>query len=438
MVVASSGTFVLQGMSTGLAFITALMLARLLGPTGYGAYAYAYAWVGFLLIPALLGMNQILVRGIATYQAQGDWPHLKGLMRWANYSVLIVSCVIALVAAAGGALVLPSSLRLPFCLAMPLVPITALITLRQAAMTGFHRVVSGQLPEFALRPILYVVALSLFAVSVVGGLTPAGAVALNVVSVAIAFGAGVVMLRRALPEEVVRARPSYRAREWRRAALPMTILGGMWIVNPYIATIMLGSIKGAREAGIYTVVAKGAELVTMGMMAVNVPLSPRVARLYAVRDMARVQHVTSMAARASLAWALPVSLGLIVFRHQALGVFGPRFEVGGTALIIMVLGQLVNSAAGPVGNLLMMTKHEHAAAIGVGAGLVINIALNALLVPRYGLVGAAIGTSASRIAWNVLLTLYAAIKMRINATPIGPSLSGVAPLAPETLVQASR
>lgn len=411
-----SGTALLQGINMGLALLTSVVLSRTLGPSGYGSYAYAIAWVGFLLIPAVLGMDRYLVRGVATYAASREWGLMRGLVRWANRSVLTVSLVLAVLAAGLGYLVLPADLRGPFCLAMPLLPITALVLLRQATMTGLSRSVSGQVPEFLLRPSLLFLSLLPFALGLGLSLTAPLAMVFNLVAVAVAFLLGVVLLRRALPRETKVAELAYEAKAWRRAALPMMLLGGMWLVNPLVSTIMLGSLRSAHDVGVYTVVARGADIMTVGLLAVTTPLSPRVAQLFAAGDMRGLQRVVSKAAKLSVAWSAPVAVVLIVFRHTLLGIFGHQFSTAGLALVIMVIGQFVNTVAGPAGVVLMMTRHERAAAVGVGAGLIVNVALNAALVPSLGVLGAAIGTSASRIIWNAALAGYAGIRLKINTT----------------------
>ena len=418
MAMSISGTGLLQGASMALAFVTSVILSRKLGAGGYGAYAYGLAWSGFLLIPAVLGMDRFLVRGVATYQASGDWSRLRGLVRWANQRVVFLSTGIAVIAGVVGYLVLPASLRATFCLAMPLVPVTALVVVRQSTMIGLSHNVTGQLPEFLLRPALFVAALACV-VSLGLGLTSEWAMILNVGSVIVAFVVGVALLRRVWPAESKSASTAYDAHAWLKAAVPMMLLGGMWLINPLVSTIMLGSLRGAHDVGVYTVVSRASDVMTIGLFAVTTPLSPRVAQLFALGDMARLQSVVSKAARVSLAWSVPVATILIVFRHPLLGIFGPEFVTGGLALVFMVVGQFVNTAAGPAGIVLIMTKHERAAAVGVGAGLGVNILLNLLLVPSLGVTGAALGTAASRVIWNVALAGYAAIQLRINTTATG-------------------
>src|SRR5258708_28615630 len=76
----ASGVVVLQAASVIMGFGLAILLARLLGGTGYGRYAYALAWASLLTTPALLGLDRFLVRGMAVYEVDGDWRLMKGLV----------------------------------------------------------------------------------------------------------------------------------------------------------------------------------------------------------------------------------------------------------------------------------------------------------------------------------------------------------------------
>ncbi|MCA1682463.1 MAG: flippase [Actinobacteria bacterium] len=434
MALSISGTALLQAAAMGMAFVTSLILSHSLGAAGLGAYAYGMAWVGFLLIPAVMGMDRFLVRGVATYETNRDWSHLRGLVSWANRSVLTLSTALAVVAAAIGYLTLKPAFRTTFCLAMPLLPVTALVITRQSTMIGLSRSVAGQFPEYVLRPLLFIFALLPFVAGTALKLTPGLAMTLNVGSVIIAFGVGGVLLRRSLPAGTRTAEPAHERRAWRRAALPMMLLGGMWLINPLISTIMLGSLRGARDVGVYTVVARAADVLTIGLLAVTTPLSPRIAQLFTLGDSAGLQSVVTKAARLSVAWSAPVAVVLIVFSHPLLGIFGSQFAGAGGPLAIMVVGQFVNTGAGPTGVVLMMTKHERAAAVAVAAGVLVNIALNALLVPSLGVVGAALGTAASRIIWNVSLAAYAGLRLHINTTAVTGRRSGpTGPAAPEPI-----
>ncbi len=70
----AAGTFLLTATFAGLSFVISIVLARLLGAEGYGAYAYAISWVTFLITPALFGLDTLIVRQIAVYVTHEKWP----------------------------------------------------------------------------------------------------------------------------------------------------------------------------------------------------------------------------------------------------------------------------------------------------------------------------------------------------------------------------
>ena len=397
-----------------MTFVLTVLLARFLGGVGYGRYALAFAWSMFLLTPSILGMNVFLVRGIAVYEVKEQWSLMKGLLFRTNQLVLLTSTTIAVCGTIVAVTSFSPSFRDPFCVAMLLVPLTALTLLRQGAMQAFGRVVSGQLPEYLIRPLLIIV--GVLALESTGRLTPTTALVANVTGVAVAFVVGAMLLKRALPSVLRSVRPEFVTREWLRASLPMMLISGVWMANGYAATLVVGTIDGPRAAGVYSVVQKGAEVIVILLYATNMPLAPAVARLYARGDREGLEHTIERMARATLLVSTPVAVAFMVFPHIYLGLFGPSFQTGATALIILALGQLINAAAGPSGNTLIMTGQERIAVRGVAAGLIANIVLAILLVPSLGVTGGAIAFASSLILSNAVLVLLARRLVGVNVT----------------------
>ncbi|HEV3048990.1 MAG TPA: hypothetical protein VGX50_01695, partial [Longimicrobium sp.] len=142
---AAAGTLTLRVVSLGLVFACHLLLARTLGGSGYGHYAYALAWLNVLLVPATLGADRLVVRQVAVYRAAADWPSWRGLLEWAGRSVLGAALALSLLAIAaswvlGGRAGTPGAFRT----AMLLLPALALVRLAQYALQGMQMPVAGQ------------------------------------------------------------------------------------------------------------------------------------------------------------------------------------------------------------------------------------------------------------------------------------------------------
>lgn len=98
-----------------------------------------------------------------------------------------------------------------------------------------------------------------------------------------------------------------------------------------------------------------------------------------------------------------------------LAVFGPEFSASYLPMIILAVGQLLNVASGPVGTILSMSRQERFVGIGMSVSVICNILLNYLLIPRYGINGAAIATAVSVGIWNLLMVVFAKRILGVNA-----------------------
>src|SRR5690554_6430006 len=91
-------SFTLKASSAGLGFLSTVLLARLLGAEGYGIYAYAYALVMLLAMPATAGLPNLVIRETAKGLASGHPEAVKGVWGWAGRVVAVLSLAVALIA----------------------------------------------------------------------------------------------------------------------------------------------------------------------------------------------------------------------------------------------------------------------------------------------------------------------------------------------------
>jgi O-antigen/teichoic acid export membrane protein len=386
-------------------FGLSIFLARALGKDGFGTYSYAFAWIVVLGVPAILGTDQLLIREIAAYEVKKEWGLMRGLLRTANRAVLLVSLGIVGVAAAVSWAMRShwSGQRVTaFWVGLLLLPLITLTRVRQAALQGLHRAVLGATPERLIQPALLIGLLVAAASLRREPLTAPFAMGLNVLTTAAAFVVGAWWLHRALPESAKEAEPVYRGRAWAQSALPMVFLAGMGILFGQAGTLILGALKGASAVGIYSVADKGAELLAFVLVAQNAAFSSTAASLYAAGDLERLQRLATRIARLTLLASLPPAIVFIGFGHW-----------------FLALGQLVNVGMGLNSVLLMMTGHERdsARAVAVSAGAA--VLLNLVLIPRWGMVGAAISTAIAVVLLNVLATLALYRKTGIHSTVVG-------------------
>jgi O-antigen/teichoic acid export membrane protein len=181
---------------------------------------------------------------------------------------------------------------------------------------------------------------------------------------------------------------------------------------------MLGSIAGTSSVATYAVASRLADVVAFALAVASSIVAPMIATLYHAGRMEDLQHVLHSAGRWVTLAALVVAVVLVLGPVDFLAFFGDAYIAASTVLMILVIGQLLNAFAGPVGFLLSMTGKQKESAGILLSGVVINAALNLLLIPRYAELGAAVATAATTIYWNVAMTIFASRKLGLRATPV--------------------
>lgn len=421
---AGAGSILVKILATALGLGVAVILARNLGAKGYGIYTYVFALISLLAIPAQFGLPSLVVRETARAQARGQWDLMRGLWRWSNQAAGALS--LALVVLAGGVGWIwqdrfSHTELMTFTAGLLLVPLIALGNLRGAALRGLRKVVIGQLPEHVLRP-ASLIGLSIGALILypAGQFTAATAMTLHVVAALLAFMVGAWLLFRFRPHELkAQPAPVYQARAWSLSALPLGMIAAMQLVNDYTDILMLGLFLDAEQVGIYKVSVQIAVLVSFPITAVNLVIAPHISRLHAAGELDRLQRILTASAIGVFFSAGIVVGALCLFGTQLIElVFGPEFRGSYEPMIVLAAGQLVVATLGSLVTIANMTGHEHAAAKIIGIGAMTNIGLNALLIPRYGIMGAAIATACSLLLWRLLLFLRLKVWLGVNPSVI--------------------
>ena len=188
--------------------------------------------------------------------------------------------------------------------------------------------------------------------------------------------------------------------------------------------IILGMFKTEGEVGIYNVALKVATLTSITLFAINSIAAPKFAEFYGKKDMKGLREVVLQTTKLIFWTSFPILLVFFFFPSFILGIFGREFEAGAVALMILAFGQFINAISGSVGYILQMSgKHKVFQNI-ILVATTINIILNAVLIPRYGINGAACASLVSMSFWNLSSVTYIKIHFGISTLYI-PGLKNI-------------
>ncbi|MEW8354650.1 MAG: flippase [Candidatus Thiodiazotropha sp.] len=415
----SSSAFIIKVIGTGIAFIVQIILARVLGADQYGAYIYILAWINVVALIAKLGFDTLLVRMVSAYKIKEKWSHLKGIIvRSTQISLafsIFLSLVVYVLFSEFTDLIEPEH-KLPFLIGLCLVPILTLTGLRQGTLQALKEIPKSQIPEAIIRPFFLLLFFSSIYLLIDNGISATEALLANIAAASVAFAIGTYWLIGSIPQETKHVKPAFETNEWLKISIPLLVISGLHMILGQTDILMLGALLNTEATGVYGAASRVAGLVSFGLVAVNSIVAPLISEYYAQKSMADMQRMITISANGIFAFAAVASAVLIVAGPTLLSIFGEEFVVGYNPLIILLIGQIVSSLAGSVGFLMVMTGNQKKASAIIFYGAIANIILNYILIPIYGVVGAAIATSVSTVFWNLLMLCQVVKTLRINPT----------------------
>lgn len=200
-----------------------------------------------------------------------------------------------------------------------------------------------------------------------------------------------------------------------REALPMMLSSTILVLLGWLDTFVLGIYESVDNIGIYNVALKLATLTSFTLQAINSILAPKLASSHNDGNQEQFHKLIQFTTRLNFFSTLVIVSVILIFREWILSIFGAEFIAGANILVILCIGQLINSMSGSVGVIMQMTGYQKVYQNIVLIALILNIILNFTLIPIYGVMGAAIATVVSISSWNIIGAAYLKRKHNIRS-----------------------
>jgi O-antigen/teichoic acid export membrane protein len=174
-------------------------------------------------------------------------------------------------------------------------------------------------------------------------------------------------------------------------------------VRAPLIVIISAAYVDSQQLAYYVAAHRLANVMSLALLGISGFASPLISQHFALAEFTKLQALAHLAARGAFAGALVTALILIVFGYDLLGLFGAGFATAYVPLLILLGGEIIAAAAGPVGFFLTMTDHQRSATRIEAVTSAIAIALALVLVPRYGILGAALVVSSGSALRNIFM-----------------------------------
>ena len=236
-------------------------------------------------------------------------------------------------------------------------------------------------------------------------------------SIAITGTIGWVVMKYAFrkivkPTDIVKKIP---VRDLLAISLPMLMTATMTFLIGQTGVIMLGMFRSEAEVGYYSISVKLAMLTSFILSSINTMAAPKFSELYHSSKMDELFHVAQKSAKLVFWATFPILLGLLTFGHFILEVvYGQDFVKAYPALALLVVGQFIAGVSGATSKFMNMTGLQKILRNIMIIVMIVNVSLNCILIPRFGILGAAIAAMISIVMNNASILLY--IKNRFGKT----------------------
>jgi len=189
-------------------------------------------------------------------------------------------------------------------------------------------------------------------------------------------------------------------------SIPMMLTNSLFLIMNSTDILMLSVLKNEALVGTYNIALKIAALNTVSLVAINSIATPKFVEIREKYSFDTFRRFVWQTSAINILVTLPVFLIILIFPGLLLSIFGKEFILGTGALIVLAGGHFFTALSGATIPILNMTGKEKMARNIILSGTILNIILNYLLIPLYGIEGAAISTASSTVFWNLVAVLY--------------------------------
>lgn len=406
--------FFIRVFSAAIAFISQIILARTMGEHEYGIFVFV--WVLVILIGNLscLGFHSAQIRFLPQFEADNDYERVRGLATTARVFALISSTTIAALGFVALELFgghIESYYVMPLFISLCILPMVALGDTMEGTARANSWAFVALSPTYIIRPTLILV----FMVGAVWlGKPPTAetAMATSLLATYVTTIGQFFNIKWRLHRRYEKGPMQIEFRQWFRVALPIFLIEGFGFLLTNSDTVVTGLFLEPTEVGIYFAASKTITLVQFVYFSVKAASAPRFSALFGAGEHAELSRFAGQTVRWAFWPALGVGLVMLAAGHFLLSMFGPGFTSGYGVMVILFFGILAKASVGPGEVLLTMAGEQTLCVKLYAVALAANIGLNVVLIPFFGIEGAAFAAAGAMFMEAGLL--HVAVRRKLS------------------------
>lgn len=411
-------------LSKVLTYVYRVIIAREFGPETYGLFSLVFMILSFLVIIALLGFNEGLLRFISFYIGKKQKDSIKYLFRFSNRLLIATSTFITVLLFMLSEEIAVEifhnpqltiylqffSLTLPFSV-LSLVYLSVVLAYEKVGWFSFLNNIASNVLKIAL-----------LLVGILFGLSENSIIFSYCLSAILLFFISYLVIRKVTPEvfgsfnlkqkqkkEIVSKLFSY---SW-----PIIFSGTIYSLFGWLDSFMIGYMQNTTDVGYYNSAFTIITLLGVIPSLFSQIFLPIIVKEYARNKIIVVKELSQQVGKWTIIINLPLFIILILFPEAMINtLFGAEYLSASGALRILAIGGLVSSLTPILFNLFSMMGKSKLLLVNILLSTFLNFFLNWILILKYGINGAAMATTISLVVLATALTLQ--VKYMVNIIPL--------------------
>ena len=395
-----------------LMFLLSLFLTNSFSAEIVGQYDFVRSFLMILSGASLLGTNQAIIYYSGILTSNKSFGSIKSIYFKMNFLILIACTILYTPLLAidketinqifnkQGAYELVSlSLKGLVFYSITMLNIDTIRALKHTLISEGFRNVFRYMPFFIFSIILYIID------------SPEDLVVWFIYSFVVIFiiSSAVVYFFLFKKDFVTSKHQNFSSSSILKTSYPMALSAISFFLMQSTDVLFISAYDTFDSVAYYSIAVKLASVTALALISVNIVIAPKIATIYNDKNFYELKSILKKATRVNVVISLPIIIVLLCFSEYILSTFGINYVLAKSALWVLLIAQFFNSVTGPSALYLNMTGRQKKLNVILLISLLINIVLNIILVPAYGMLGAAISTTASFIISKILasaLVLY--------------------------------
>lgn len=386
-----------------------LILARYLGAERYGLYVLAVSIATMFAGISTIGLDRAMVRYVAILAARKDRPGLWGTIQVGIGVSMTASLVMSGVLYALGPMLASTVFDAPqlggaFRLMAFVTPFLTMSNMLLGTAHGFRRMGTAVVAENVVQSLVRVVLL--FGIVTLSTLDLTAALIVFAISDLAAIVAFLALLSKTIPYEKESRLAAHRdSKAIFGFAIPLWLSSLLRHFRRNIESLLLGAMSAATSVAVFAVAARINDIGRIAYLSTLAAVKPIIAALHDQQDHGGLARIYKTATRWTFTFSLPFFVLVLLVRTEIIEIFGGDFSAGTGVLLVLAAAELFNAGTGICGSIIDMTGHAKLKLLNSTGWVVLQVGGAALLIPRLGVMGAALASFVAIAVVNIATVL---------------------------------